>query len=94
MRAIPFFLFALVLAGWLAPAHAGVLEFEDLTVGDGTEAWYSYGEKRPVGLAAVHGARPDRTKPPTRWEQVPEIEGIQDVTNHGDGENPYFSSSK
>ena len=38
MRAIPFFLFALVLAGWLAPAHAGVLEFEDLTVGDGTEA--------------------------------------------------------
>jgi Fe/S biogenesis protein NfuA len=27
-------------------------------------------------------------------EQVPEIEGIQDVTNHGDGENPYFSASK
>ena len=42
-------------------------------VGDGTEAWYIYGEKRPVGLAAVHGAMPDRTKPPTRWEQVPEI---------------------
>jgi len=27
-------------------------------------------------------------------EHVPEIEGIQDVTNHGDGENPYFSASK
>ena len=27
-------------------------------------------------------------------EQVPEIEGIQDATNHGDGENPYFSASK
>ena len=27
-------------------------------------------------------------------EQVPEIEGIEDVTNHGDGENPYFSASK
>ncbi len=40
MRAIPFFLFvfALVFTGWLAPAHAGVLEFEDITVGDGTEA--------------------------------------------------------
>lgn len=40
MRAIPsiLFVFALVFAGWLAPAHAGVLEFEDLTVGDGTEA--------------------------------------------------------
>ncbi|MEE9285664.1 MAG: amidohydrolase family protein, partial [Dehalococcoidia bacterium] len=42
-------------------------------VGDGTEAWYIYGEKRPVGLAAVHGAMPDRTKPPTRWEDVPKI---------------------
>ena len=27
-------------------------------------------------------------------EQVPEIEGIEDVTNHGDGENPYISASK
>ena len=27
-------------------------------------------------------------------EQVPEIEGIEDVTNHGDGQNPYFSASK
>ena len=27
-------------------------------------------------------------------DQVPEIEGIQDVTNHGDGQNPYFSASK
>ena len=27
-------------------------------------------------------------------EHVPEIEGIRDVTNHGDGENPYFSASK
>jgi len=27
-------------------------------------------------------------------EHVPEIEGIQDVTNHCDGENPYFSASK
>ena len=27
-------------------------------------------------------------------EQVPEIEGIEDVTNHGDGDNPYFSASK
>ena len=27
-------------------------------------------------------------------EHVPEIEGIQDVTNHGDGENPYISASK
>ena len=27
-------------------------------------------------------------------EQVPEIEGIEDVTNHGDGQNPYISASK
>ena len=27
-------------------------------------------------------------------EQVPEIEGIEDVTNHGAGENPYISASK
>ena len=27
-------------------------------------------------------------------EQVPEIEGIEDVTNHADGENPYISASK
>ena len=27
-------------------------------------------------------------------EQVPEIEGIEDVTDHGDGQNPYFSASK
>ena len=26
-------------------------------------------------------------------EQVPEIEGIQDVTN-GDGQNPYFTAEK
>ena len=40
MRAIPSFLFvfALVLMSQLASGQAGVLEFEDLTVGDGTEA--------------------------------------------------------
>lgn len=27
-------------------------------------------------------------------EQVPEIKGIEDVTNHGAGQNPYFSASK
>jgi len=27
-------------------------------------------------------------------DHVPEIEGIQDVTNHGDGQNPYFQASK
>ena len=27
-------------------------------------------------------------------EQVPEIEGIEDVTDHGDGQNPYISASK
>ncbi len=27
-------------------------------------------------------------------DQVPEIEGIEDVTNHGDGQNPYFQASK
>ena len=27
-------------------------------------------------------------------EQVPEIEGIEDVTNHGAGQNPYVSASK
>ena len=27
-------------------------------------------------------------------DHVPEIEGIEDVTNHGDGQNPYFSASK
>jgi Fe/S biogenesis protein NfuA len=27
-------------------------------------------------------------------EQVPEIEGIEDVTNHGDGQNPYITASK
>ncbi len=27
-------------------------------------------------------------------EQVPEIAGIQDVTNHSAGDNPYFSSAK
>ena len=27
-------------------------------------------------------------------EQVPEIEGIEDVTNHGAGENPYVTASK
>ena len=27
-------------------------------------------------------------------EQVPEIEGIQDVTNHGAGQSPYFAASK
>ena len=27
-------------------------------------------------------------------EQVPEIEGIQDVTNHADGDSPYFSAAK
>ena len=27
-------------------------------------------------------------------EQVPEIAGIQDVTNHGDGQNPYFTAEK
>jgi len=27
-------------------------------------------------------------------EQVPEIEGIEDVTNHSDGQNPYISASK
>ena len=27
-------------------------------------------------------------------EQVPEIEGVEDVTNHGDGQNPYISASK
>ena len=40
MRAVPSFLFvfALVLMSQLASGQAGVLEFEDLTVGDGTEA--------------------------------------------------------
>ena len=42
--------------------------------GDGTDSWYIHGEKRGVlGLAAVHGAMPDRTSPPTRWADVPEI---------------------
>jgi Fe/S biogenesis protein NfuA len=27
-------------------------------------------------------------------DHVPEIEGIQDVTDHGDGQNPYFQASK
>lgn len=27
-------------------------------------------------------------------EQVPEIEGVEDVTNHGDGKNPYITASK
>ena len=27
-------------------------------------------------------------------EHVPEIEGIEDVTNHGDGKNPYITASK
>jgi len=27
-------------------------------------------------------------------DHVPEIEGIQDVTNHGDGQTPYFQASK
>ena len=27
-------------------------------------------------------------------DQVPEIEGIQDVTNHQGGENPYYQASK
>jgi len=27
-------------------------------------------------------------------DQVPEIEGIEDVTNHGEGQNPYISASK
>jgi Fe/S biogenesis protein NfuA len=27
-------------------------------------------------------------------EHVPEIEGIEDVTNHGDGQNPYITASK
>ena len=40
---------------------------------DGTQSWYIYDEPRSAaGVASVHGAMPDRTQPPKRWEEVPE----------------------
>ncbi len=43
--------------------------------GDGTETWYIYGQRKDQtgGVAIVHGVMPDKTKAPTRWEDVPEI---------------------
>ena len=43
--------------------------------GDGTETWYIYGQRKDqtVVVAIVHGVMPDKTKAPTRWEDVPEI---------------------
>ena len=42
--------------------------------GDGTESWYVWDQpKRFVGVAAVHGALPDRATEVVRWDQVPEI---------------------
>ncbi|MCL0101864.1 amidohydrolase [Dehalococcoidia bacterium] len=40
--------------------------------GDGTDNWYIDDVKTNL-VAAVHGCMPDRTNPPTRWEDVPEI---------------------
>ncbi len=40
--------------------------------GDGADTWMIYGQKRtPPSIAIVHGAMPDRTKPPVRWAEVP-----------------------
>jgi predicted TIM-barrel fold metal-dependent hydrolase len=43
--------------------------------GDGTESWYIFGERRDQtgGVAIVHGAMPDKTRVPMRWEDVPPI---------------------
>ena len=43
--------------------------------GEGTETWYIYGQRKDQtgGVAIVHGVMPDKTKAPTRWEDVPEI---------------------
>ena len=42
--------------------------------GDGTDSWYIWDQpKRFLGVAAVHGALPDRASAVDRWEQVPEI---------------------
>ncbi len=39
---------------------------------DGTDCWHLYGAPRAMGsVGSVHGAMPDRTKPPTRWDDVP-----------------------
>ncbi|MBI3742985.1 MAG: amidohydrolase family protein [Chloroflexi bacterium] len=39
---------------------------------NGTDQWYIYGTPRSTfGVGTVHGAMPDRTKVPTRWEDVP-----------------------
>ena len=41
---------------------------------DGTDSWYLWGERREtLGVAVVHGAMPDRTSAPRRWEDVPRI---------------------
>ena len=43
------------------------------TDSDGNDYWYIYEVKRPLSVAGVHGVMPDRTKPPKRWADVPEI---------------------
>ncbi len=39
----------------------------------GADNWVIYGERTPnvLGIAGVNGAMPDRTKAPSRWEDVP-----------------------
>ena len=39
----------------------------------GVDSWVVYGERMPnvLGIAGVNGAMPDRTKSPSRWEDVP-----------------------
>ncbi|MCL0101863.1 amidohydrolase [Dehalococcoidia bacterium] len=67
--------------------------------GDGTDSWYIWNQRRDIagGVATVHGAMPDRTNPPKRWEDVPEIayvpaERVKAMDEDGVDAHTFFSN--